>query len=53
MAKQELTLKVSVMDCEPVSELVDIIIGFPRKDTPKELREQIEAWCDKHTTEND
>lgn len=53
MAKNTLTLQVSVMDSEPVVELVDIICSYPRDQLPDDLRQQLEEWCDKHTSEDD
>lgn len=49
----ELQLKVSVMDCEPVGELVEIICGYPRDKLPEDLRIQIEGWVEKHTSDDD
>lgn len=46
-------MKFSVMDTEPVAELVTVICGYPRDQLPEELRKQIEGWCDKHTSDED
>ena len=50
---KELTLKISVMDCDPVKELVDIIIGYPKDKLPDDLKVQLEGWVDKHTSDDD
>lgn len=46
MAKVE--IKLSVTDMEPVSELIDIITGFPKEELPESLREQLDTWYSKH-----
>lgn len=43
----QITCKISVMDVEPVTELVDIICAYPREKMPDDLREQIEGWAHK------
>ena len=46
-------LKVSVMDCEPMGELVEIICNYPREDLPPELDRQLKEWSDKYLTDEE
>lgn len=48
------TLKVnlSILDTEPMSELVEIICDH-RDDMPPEMREKFAAWVEKHTTDKE
>lgn len=48
-----LTVKVSVMDTEPMSELVDIICSWDRDKLPPEYKAQLEAWADKFLGDED
>ncbi|QQM14128.1 hypothetical protein pVco14_078 [Vibrio phage pVco-14] len=51
--KRILTVKVSVMDTEPMGELVDIICQWDRDKLPPEYKEQLEAWADKFLKDDD
>lgn len=53
MEKRILTVKVSVMDTEPMGELVDIICQWDRDKLPVEYKEQLEAWADKFLGDED
>lgn len=47
-----LKVKLSILDSEPMSELVEIICEH-RDDMPGAMREKFVAWCDKHTTDKE
>ncbi|USL89977.1 hypothetical protein [Vibrio phage vB_VpaS_CHI] len=53
MGKQILQVKVSVMDTEPMGELVDIICSWDRDKLPVEYKDQLEAWADKFLGDED
>lgn len=48
-----LQVKLSVLDSEPMSDLVDIICGYPRDQLPEDLQEKLVEWTNKHTSEGD
>lgn len=47
-----LKLELSILDSEPMSELVEIICDH-RDDMPPEMREKFVAWVEKHTTDEE
>lgn len=49
----ELKLNVSVLDTEPVAQLIDIITGYPKDKLPDDLREKIDAWYAEHFMETE
>lgn len=48
-----LQIKVSVMDTEPMGELVEILCGWDRDKLPPEYKEQLEAWANKFLGDDD
>ncbi|MBM0273902.1 hypothetical protein JNZ24_10785 [Streptococcus suis] len=47
MAMSVLQVKVSVMDTEPMNDLISIICGWDRDKPPVEYKDQLEGWADK------
>lgn len=47
-----LKVKLSILDSEPMTELVDIIVKHV-DDMPESMRQQFVAWTEKHTTDED
>ncbi|QIW90724.1 UNVERIFIED_ORG: hypothetical protein GCAPEGMB_00405 [Vibrio phage V07] len=47
MALSVLQVKVSVMDTEPMNELISIICGWDRSKLPVEYKDQLEGWANK------
>lgn len=53
MAKMQYEVKVSVMDSEPMDELVTMICSWDRDKLPPEYKDQLEAWAHKFLKEDD
>lgn len=47
-----LHLQLSVLDTEPMNDLVEIICDH-RDDMPKEMYDKFVSWCNKHTSDKD
>ena len=53
MPVAELKLNVSVLDTEPVAQLIDIITSYPKDKLPDDLREKLDAWYAEHFMETE